>query len=127
MEDALVLTNDMDGQVKVGDKMEDLHGNKGVVSVILSQLTEEEIKEKHLEHAVRGDTLFHIRGPCVFIHKSLTVHLITDFRGDRVTKQGREDGDGREAPITDSQGRNVLPIRVGQDEVVPYRYTEPSP
>lgn len=52
MEDALVLTHNIDGKTCVGDKMEDLHGNKGVVSVVLDELTEEEIKEKHLEHAV---------------------------------------------------------------------------
>lgn len=52
MEDALVLTNDIGGTVHVGDKLEDFHGNKGVVSIILDQCTEEEIKEKHLEHAI---------------------------------------------------------------------------
>lgn len=52
MEDALVLTHSLDNTVHEGDKMEDLHGNKGVVSVILDQLTDEEIREKHLEHAV---------------------------------------------------------------------------
>lgn len=52
MEDAIVCTHDLGGEAHVGDKMEDFHGNKGVVSVILNQLTEEEIKEKHLEHAV---------------------------------------------------------------------------
>lgn len=52
MEDAIVCTHDLGGEAHVGDKMEDFHGNKGVVSVILDQLTEEEIKEKHLEHAV---------------------------------------------------------------------------
>lgn len=52
MEDALVLAHDMNGTVHVGDKLEDFHGNKGVVSIILDQCTEEEIKEKHLEHAI---------------------------------------------------------------------------
>lgn len=52
MEDAIVLTNDLNGKVKVGDKMEDLHGNKSTISVILDQLSDEEIKERHLEHAV---------------------------------------------------------------------------
>lgn len=52
MEDALVLTNDMGGTAHVGDKLEDFHGNKGVVSIILDQCTEEEIREKHLKHAV---------------------------------------------------------------------------
>lgn len=52
MEDALVLTHDMGGAAHVGDKFEDFHGNKGVVSLILDQCTEDEIKEKHLEHAV---------------------------------------------------------------------------
>lgn len=52
MEDASVLTHDMSGTAHVGDKMEDLHGNKGVVSLVIDQLSEEEIKEKHLEHAV---------------------------------------------------------------------------
>lgn len=52
MEDALVATHNIDGVTNVGDKMEDYHGNKGVVSIVLDQLTEEEIKEKHLEHAV---------------------------------------------------------------------------
>lgn len=52
MEDAIVLTNDLNGTVKVGDKMEDFHGNKSTISVILDQLSDEEIKERHLEHAV---------------------------------------------------------------------------
>lgn len=52
MEDAIVLTNDLGGTVKVGDKMEDLHGNKSTISVILDQLSDAEIKERHLEHAV---------------------------------------------------------------------------
>lgn len=52
MEDAIVCTHDMDGTAHTGDKMEDLHGNKGVISVVLDKLTPEEIKEKHLEHAV---------------------------------------------------------------------------
>ena len=52
MEDGIVLTNDLGGQVKVGDKMEDFHGNKSTVSVILSELTDAQIKERHLEHAV---------------------------------------------------------------------------
>ena len=53
MEDGIVLTNDLGGQVKVGDKMEDFHGNKSTISVILSNLTEDQIKERHLEHAVQ--------------------------------------------------------------------------
>ena len=52
MEDAIVCTHNQNGEAHVGDKMEDFHGNKGVISVILSDLSEEEIKEKHLEHAV---------------------------------------------------------------------------
>ena len=52
MEDAIVLTNDLNGTVKVGDKMEDFHGNKSTISVILDQLNEDQIKERHLEHAV---------------------------------------------------------------------------
>ena len=52
MEDAIVCTHDQNGTAHVGDKMEDFHGNKGVVSVILDQCSEEEIKEKHLEHAI---------------------------------------------------------------------------
>lgn len=52
MEDGIVLANDLGCGVKVGDKMEDLHGNKSTVSVILSELTEDEIKERHLEHGV---------------------------------------------------------------------------
>lgn len=52
MEDAIVCTNNQDGMAHVGDKMEDLHGNKGTISVVLDDLTPEEIKEKHLEHAV---------------------------------------------------------------------------
>lgn len=52
MEDAIVCTNNQGGTAHVGDKMEDLHGNKGTISVILDDLTPEEIKEKHLEHAV---------------------------------------------------------------------------
>lgn len=53
MEDGIVLTNDLGGKVKTGDKMEDFHGNKSTISVILSDLTEDEIRERHLEHAVR--------------------------------------------------------------------------
>lgn len=53
MEDAIVLTNDLGGTAHVGDKYEDYHGNKSTVSVILSELSEEEIKERHLEHAVQ--------------------------------------------------------------------------
>lgn len=53
MEDGIVLTNDLNGTVKVGDKMEDFHGNKSTISVILSELSEDEIKERHLEHAVQ--------------------------------------------------------------------------
>lgn len=53
MEDGLVLTNDMGGTVKEGDKLEDFHGNKSTVSVILSNLTDDEIKERHLENAVK--------------------------------------------------------------------------
>ena len=34
------------------------------------------------------------------------------------------DEDGLEAPIKDSKGRNIVPIRVGEGEVIPYRYTE---
>lgn len=52
MEDGIVLTNDLGCGMKTGDKMEDLHGNKSTVSVVLSDLTEAEIKERHLEHAV---------------------------------------------------------------------------
>ena len=52
MEDAIVCTHNQNGEAHVGDKMEDFHGNKGVISVILNDLSEEEIKEKHLEHAV---------------------------------------------------------------------------
>lgn len=52
MEDGIVLTNDLGGQAHVGDKMEDFHGNKSTISVILDQLSEDEIKERHLEHAV---------------------------------------------------------------------------
>lgn len=52
MEDAIVRCNSDDGILRVGDKMEDFHGNKGVISVILDELTEDEIKAKHLEHAV---------------------------------------------------------------------------
>ncbi len=53
MEDALVLTNNMNGTIKVGDKLEDFHGNKGTVSVILGDLTEEQVKERHLENAIQ--------------------------------------------------------------------------
>lgn len=277
MEDALVLTNDMNGTVHVGDKMEDFHGNKGVVSVILDQCTEEEIKEKHLEHAVafakanpdveiitspsnimsrlnmgipyealdskksdvtlpNGET---VKSGCVELQymklPQTAEHKSVDY-GDEAVKRGRrystllrhaitakvgnemyrkafvneearaanvdkcvssfqrlgvtfkdetsmveagnvnlyadapvtisaedlhnmtpqavrlkvgmamaeagsnsvnidlgdmavysrflKDEDGREMPICDSQGRNVLPIRIGKDEVVPYRYTE---
>lgn len=277
MEDALVLTSDMGGTAHMGDKMEDLHGNKGVVSVILDQLTEEEIKEKHLENAVafakanpdveiitspsnimsrlnmgipyealdgpksdvtllNGDVvksgcveLQYMKLPQTAEHKSVNYgdesvkrgrryssllrYAITAKVGDEmyrkafVNEEARsknmekcitsfnrlgitfndesklvelgnvnlyadspvtisaddlhnmtpqavrlkvgmamaesgnnsvnidlgdmevfsrflKDGDGREMPIKDSQGRNVLPIRVGEGEVVPYRYTE---
>lgn len=277
MEDAIVCTHDQDGAVHVGDKMEDLHGNKGVVSVVLDQLTEDEISEKHLEHAVefaklnpnvdmvtspsalasrlnmgipyealqgeRSDVtlpngevvkdgcveLMYMKLPQTAEHKSvdygdesvkrgrrystLLRHAITAKVGDEmyrkafvneevraanlekcitsfnrlgisfkdetkmiepgnvnlyvdspVTVSAEElhnmtpqavriklgmamaesgtnsvnvdlgdmevfsrflkDGDGREMPICDSKGRNVLPIRVGKDEVIPYRYTE---
>lgn len=53
MEDAIVLTNDLGGTAHVGDKMMDFHGNKSTISVILSNLTDEEIKERHLEQAVQ--------------------------------------------------------------------------
>lgn len=53
MEDGCVLTHDFDGTIKVGDKLMDMHGNKSTVSLILLNATEEEIKEKHLEHAVQ--------------------------------------------------------------------------
>lgn len=52
-EDAIVLTNDLGEGYKTGDKMEDFHGNKSTISVVLSDLTEEEIKERHLEYAVQ--------------------------------------------------------------------------
>lgn len=277
MEDAIVCTHDQNGVAHVGDKMEDFHGNKGVVSVILDQLTEEEIKEKHLEHAVefaklnpnvdmitspsalasrlnmgipyealqgeRSDVMLPtgevVKSGCVELmymklpqtaeHKSvdygdetvkrgrrystLLRYAITAKVGDEmyrkafVNEEAREknidkcissfhrlgitfndtsklvepnnvnlyadspitisaddlhnmtpqairlkvgmamaesgnnsvnidlgdmevysrflmDDDGREMPIRDSEGRNVLPICVGQDEVIPYRYTE---
>lgn len=277
MEDAIVCTHDQNGTVHVGDKMEDFHGNKGVVSVILDQLTPEEIKEKHLEHAVEfmklnpnvdmiispsalasrlnmgipyealqgersdvtlpnGQTvkdgcveLMYMKLPQTAEHKSvdygdesvkrgrrystLLRYAITAKVGDEMYRKAfvndemralnvekciasfnrlgitfkdetklvepnnvnlyadapitisadelhnmtpqavrlkvgmamadagtksvnidlgdmevysrfLKDGDGREMPIRDSEGRNVLPIRVGQDEVVPYRYTE---
>ena len=53
MEDAIVLTNDLGGTAHVGDKMMDFHGNKSTISVILSDLSDEEIKERHLEQAVQ--------------------------------------------------------------------------
>lgn len=277
MEDAIVCTHDQNGVVHVGDKMEDFHGNKGVVSVILDQLTPEEIKEKHLEHGVafaklnpdvdmvtspsalasrlnmgipyealqgpRSDVtlpngevvkdgcaeLMYMKLPQTAEHKSvdygdeavkrgrrystLLRYAITAKVGDEmyrkafvndearaanvekcVTSFNRlgitfkdetklvepgnvnlyadapvtisadelhnmtpqavrlkvgmamaeagnkgvnidlgdmevysrflKDGDGREMPICDSKGHNVLPIRVGKDEVIPYRYTE---
>ncbi len=277
MEDAFVCTHDLGGEVHTGDKMEDFHGNKGVASVILDQLTEEEIKEKHLEHAVEfaklnpdvdiitspsvlasrlnmgipyeamdgnrsdvtllnGDTvksgcveLMYMKLPQTAEHKSvdygdesvkrgrrysaLLRHAITAKVGDemyrkafvnddvrntniekcvtsfnrlgisfeddsKLVERGNvnlyvdspvtisaedlhnmtpqavrlklgmlmaesgnnsvnidlgdmevysrflKDEEGREMPIQDSEGRNVLPIRVGYDEVIPYRYTE---
>lgn len=277
MEDAIVCTNDQNGTVHIGDKMEDFHGNKGVVSVILDQLSEEEIKEKHLENAVlfsklnpdvdmvtspsalasrmnmgipyealqgerkdvilpNGDIikdgcveLMYMKLPQTAEHKSvdygdesvkrgrrystLLRHAITAKVGDEMYRKAFVDEDvrnanmekcitsfarlgvsfkdetklvesgnvnlfvdapitihadelhnmtpqavrlkvgmglaeskgkgvnidlgdmevysrflkdetGKEMPICDSEGRNVLPIRVGQDEVVPYRYTE---
>lgn len=276
MEDAIVLTHNL-GDSHVGDKMEDMHGNKGVISVILDELSEEEIKEKHLEHAVefaklnpdvdmvtspsalmsrlnmgipyeamdgpKSDVTLPngevVKGGCVeLMYMKLpqtAEHKSVDY-GDESVKRGRrystllryattakvgdemyrkafvneevrqqnidkcvssfqrlgitfkdeqklveagnvnlyadapvtisaedlhnmtpqavrlkvgmamaeaggravnidlgdmevysrflKDEQGREAPIRDSQGRNVLPIRVGEDEVVPYRYTE---
>lgn len=277
MEDAIVCTNDQGGTAHVGDKMEDFHGNKGVISVILDQLSPEEIKEKHLENAVmfaklnpdvdmvtspsalasrlnmgipyealqgerkdvvlpNGDIikdgcveLMYMKLPQTAEHKSvdygdesvkrgrrystLLRHAITAKVGDEIYRKafvdeavrdtniekcitsfarlgvsfndesklvepgnvnlyvdapvtiyadelhnmtpqavrlkvamalaesgGKginidlgdmevysrfiKDPDGKEAPIHDSEGRNILPIRVGQDEVVPYRYTE---
>lgn len=277
MEDAIVCTHDQNGTVHVGDKMEDFHGNKGVVSVILDQLSPEEIKEKHLEHAVEfaklnpdvdmitspsalmsrlnmgipyealqgnrfdvtlpnGEVvkdgcaeLMYMKLPQTAEHKSvdygdesvkrgrrystLLRYAVTAKVGDemyrkafvdenvraanvekcvtsfnrlgitfkdetRLVEPGNvnlyadapitvsaddlhnmtpqavrlklgmamadsgsnavnidlgdmevysrflKDGDGREMPIRDSEGRNVLPIRVGQGEVIPYRYTE---
>lgn len=53
MEDGIVLTNDLGGKMHVGDKMMDLHGNKSTISLILDQCSEDEIKEKHLEHAIK--------------------------------------------------------------------------
>ena len=277
MEDGIVCTHNQDETVCVGDKMEDLHGNKGVVSVILDQLTEDEIRERHLEHAVEfmklnpdvdmvtspssllsrlnmgipyealdrersdvtlpnGETvkdgcveLMYMKLPQTAEHKSvdygdesvkrgrrystLLRYAITAKVGDEmyrkafvdektraanvekcITSFGRlgisfkdernlvepgnvnlyvdapitisadelhnmtpqavrlkigmamaesgsrsvnidlgdmeiysrflKDGDGREMPVCDSRGHNVLPIRVGENEVVPYRYTE---
>lgn len=277
MEDAIVCTHDQNGTVHVGDKMEDFHGNKGVASVILDQLTPEEIEEKHLQHAVefaklnpdvdmitspsalasrlnmgipyealqgpRSDVtlpngevvkdgcveLMYMKLPQTAEHKSvdygdesvkrgrrystLLRYAITAKVGDEMyrkafvneedrannlekcvtsfnrlgisfkdesklvepnnvnlyadapvtisaddlhnmtpqavrlkvgmvmTESGSrsvnidlgdmevysrflKDADGREQPIRDSEGRNVLPIRVGKDEVIPYRYTE---
>lgn len=277
MEDAIVCTHDLNGIAHVGDKMEDFHGNKGVVSVILDQLTPEEIKEKHLEHAVefaklnpdvdmvtspsalasrlnmgipyealqgeRSDVtllngqivkdgcveLMYMKLPQTAEHKSvdygdesvkrgrrystLLRYAITAKVGDEMYRKAfvndearaknlekcitsfnrlgitfndesklvepdnvnlyadspvtisaeelhnmtpaavrlklgmamaeaeshsvnidlgdmavfsrfLKDDDGRETPIRDSMGRNVLPIRVGKDEVIPYRYTE---
>lgn len=51
-EDAVILTNDLGEGYKAGDKLQDFHGNKSTVSVVLSDLTEEEIAERHLGHAV---------------------------------------------------------------------------
>lgn len=277
MEDAIVATHDQNGTVHVGDKMEDLHGNKGVVSVILDQLSEEEIEERHLEYGVvfaklnpdvdmvtspsalasrlnmgipyealegerkdvvlpNGDIvkdgcvqLMYMKLPQTAEHKSvdygdesvkrgrrystLLRHAITAKVGDEMYRkafvneearaaniekcitsfsrlgisfkdegrlvepgnvnlyvdapitisadelhnmtpqavrlkvgmalaesEGRgvnidlgdmevysrflKDGDGKELPIQNSKGHNVLPIRVGKEEVVPYRYTE---
>lgn len=52
-EDAVILTNDLGEGYKTGDKLQDMHGNKSTVSVVLSELSEEEIAERHLEHAVK--------------------------------------------------------------------------
>ncbi len=277
MEDAIVATHNLDGTGHVGDKMEDFHGNKGTISVVLNELTEEEIKEKHLEYGVefaklnpdvdlitspsalmsrlnmgipyealdgnRSDVtlpdgttvkdgcveLMYMKLPQTAEHKSIDYGDETVKRGRRYStllryamtaKVGDEmyrkafvndkvrdanmekcvtsfnrlgisfkdesklvekgnvnlyvdspvtisaddlhnmtpqavrikinmamaesgnnsvnidlgdmevysrflkDDDGKEMPIRDSQGRNILPIRVGKDEVVPYRYTE---
>lgn len=65
-EDALVMTkngaekfitpteeNPLEGLKKVGDKMEDMHGNKSVISVVLDPDQDpEKIAERHLENAV---------------------------------------------------------------------------
>ena len=49
-EDAAVMMNDLGKNYKTGDKIQDLHGNKSTVSVVLSDLTDEEIAERHLEY-----------------------------------------------------------------------------
>lgn len=277
MEDAIVCTHNQNDTAHIGDKMEDFHGNKGVISVILDQLSEEEIEEKHLEYGVQfaklnpsvdmvtspsalasrlnmgipyealqgerkdvvlpsGDIikdgcveLMYMKLPQTAEHKSvdygdesvkrgrrystLLRNAITAKVGDEMYRkafvdedvrraniekcitsfarlgvsfkdeknlvepgnvnlyvdapvtiyaddlhnmtpqavrlkvgmalaesEGKgvnialgdmevysrflKDGDGKEMPICDSKGHNVLPIRVGQDEVIPYRYTE---
>jgi len=49
-EDAAVMMNDLGKNYKTGDKIQDFHGNKSTVSVVLSDLTDEEIAERHLEY-----------------------------------------------------------------------------
>lgn len=49
-EDAAVMTSDLGKDYKTGDKIQDFHGNKSTVSVVLDDLTEEEIAERNLEH-----------------------------------------------------------------------------
>lgn len=51
-EDAVVLMNDLGKGYATGDKMEDFHGNKSTISAVISDLTPEEVAERHLEHAV---------------------------------------------------------------------------
>lgn len=51
-EDAAILTNDLGEGYQAGDKIQDFHGNKSTVAIVLSDLTEEEVAERHLEHAV---------------------------------------------------------------------------
>lgn len=50
-EDAIVLMNDLGEGYKTGDKLEDLHGNKSTISVVISDLDDAEIRERRLIHA----------------------------------------------------------------------------
>lgn len=51
-EDAVILMNDLGQGYATGDKMEDFHGNKSTIAVVVGDLSPEEVAQRHLEHAV---------------------------------------------------------------------------